>query len=73
MKVPRFNGTPVIRERCALATVIGISLLPPDFSSRTPWAFPRLNFSTFTRIWIQVVDEPLNYRLRVASVGLFDS
>jgi alkaline phosphatase D len=27
---------------------------------------------TSTRIWIQVVDEPLNYRLRVAGVGLFD-
>jgi hypothetical protein len=27
---------------------------------------------TSTRIWIQVVDEPLNYRLRVFGVGLFD-
>jgi alkaline phosphatase D len=27
---------------------------------------------TSTRIWIQVVDEPLHYRLRVAGVGLFD-
>jgi hypothetical protein len=27
---------------------------------------------TSTRIWIQVVDEPLNYRLRVSGVGLFD-
>lgn len=27
---------------------------------------------TSTRIWIQVVDEPLHYRLRVAGVGVFD-
>src|SRR5262245_54454781 len=27
---------------------------------------------TSTRIWIQVVDDPLNYKLRVYGVGLFD-